>query len=833
VLKGKSVSGVICGRRKAVAMLPDAPARRSVPETRERARTEERGRERERELAEAQEAVRARLVREPLVRYWLLESHPRGGAVQSREAAERALAAVAADESFRAHATLSRGWWSELHYSHSRARLVDDAERSRDARGQSSTLAVEHAVQAVGEYVASISPFCVAHDGTLFSWCDAQHALARRESLLLCEDSLHQASHRGSAVNIASAVDSVRAVVSMQSETLAEVMEANRLSNGDIVLAVCHLARTERRCFAFRFAAASDALRGSATNAPRADVLSAWDVSSAVVAESCVRFDSLLPSKVLFAGASSFTSIATASHRWENFTQAAYERGSHVKWNSQLVILTYSAHRRHDFQPGSPRTLFAATGQLVLLDEVVSVGRYLNEVRSTDRGLPGLEQTPRVRDQPKPWTLPKLSATHSNRRGAPLPGISSPDAMIPRSSISFEGLHYHLLNSATPAEDSNDQRSDDNNRRSLKSKHPVMKRQRPASGTSIPSRNHRLSLSHGGALAASVDSGGQVFDSMRPLIGVQNSQSRDRAALPRMASLDDAFDDDTPRLDDALGGNGKIAGSYGAYRPESLSTVQPRPGYLSGATGAGLPSLPYLDSQLAIRTNALASSSFQVTNLAQQLDKAALRSFDLERYDGEKQRLAQLHAAVSAVGKSTDENEATAIGSLSGGDRSSLEAGRVNFGSEQDHHMNCSSSSSSSRSDSGEPSAEKRSRELEAQATSARQPRAKKAFVCSICHNVYPRKTNLQRHVQMVHEKSKPFKCDECDEVFGTVSNLRRHVKGKHLNLKPYPCSQCDSRFVQSSDLKRHVERKHASQPVTTAVVAPVPSSFGAATSCD
>jgi len=86
---------------------------------------------------------------------------------------------------------------------------------------------------------------------------------------------------------------------------------------------------------------------------------------------------------------------------------------------------------------------------------------------------------------------------------------------------------------------------------------------------------------------------------------------------------------------------------------------------------------------------------------------------------------------------------------------------------------------------------------------------AKKEFECILCHKMYPRKTNLMRHIQMVHEKTKPFKCEQCGDAFGTESNLRRHIRGKHLQMRPYSCARCEQKFVQSSDLKRHTDRRH------------------------
>jgi len=53
-------------------------------------------------------------------------------------------------------------------------------------------------------------------------------------------------------------------------------------------------------------------------------------------------------------------------------------------------------------------------------------------------------------------------------------------------------------------------------------------------------------------------------------------------------------------------------------------------------------------------------------------------------------------------------------------------------------------------------------------------------FDCPHCEAVFTAKSNMNRHVRMVHEKLKPFRCELCSVSFVQGSGLRRHKKRFH-----------------------------------------------------
>ena len=48
--------------------------------------------------------------------------------------------------------------------------------------------------------------------------------------------------------------------------------------------------------------------------------------------------------------------------------------------------------------------------------------------------------------------------------------------------------------------------------------------------------------------------------------------------------------------------------------------------------------------------------------------------------------------------------------------------------------------------------------------------------VCLICGLKYGLKTDLDRHIELVHEQKKKFKCEKCHTYFGHSGHLNRHI---------------------------------------------------------
>ena len=80
---------------------------------------------------------------------------------------------------------------------------------------------------------------------------------------------------------------------------------------------------------------------------------------------------------------------------------------------------------------------------------------------------------------------------------------------------------------------------------------------------------------------------------------------------------------------------------------------------------------------------------------------------------------------------------------------------------------------------------------------------------CSICDKIFSNLSQLNSHIEAVHEGLKPFACTLCDSKFSYRNKLQRHVVTVHEGKKPYLCSTCGTGFRDQNDLNRHIERIH------------------------
>jgi hypothetical protein len=83
----------------------------------------------------------------------------------------------------------------------------------------------------------------------------------------------------------------------------------------------------------------------------------------------------------------------------------------------------------------------------------------------------------------------------------------------------------------------------------------------------------------------------------------------------------------------------------------------------------------------------------------------------------------------------------------------------------------------------------------------------RKLTKCSICDATFKFKHNLKRHIDTVHEEKKPFKCNLCE--FNGVTNKGLHSHETTVHLKPFECESCGVRFGREIYLKRHVVVVH------------------------
>ena len=52
---------------------------------------------------------------------------------------------------------------------------------------------------------------------------------------------------------------------------------------------------------------------------------------------------------------------------------------------------------------------------------------------------------------------------------------------------------------------------------------------------------------------------------------------------------------------------------------------------------------------------------------------------------------------------------------------------------------------------------------------------------CHLCPYKTPGKSELKKHIEMVHQKIKRFTCDQCARQFYQNNQLKRHIRGKLL----------------------------------------------------
>ncbi|XP_045455087.1 RE1-silencing transcription factor A-like [Melitaea cinxia] len=96
----------------------------------------------------------------------------------------------------------------------------------------------------------------------------------------------------------------------------------------------------------------------------------------------------------------------------------------------------------------------------------------------------------------------------------------------------------------------------------------------------------------------------------------------------------------------------------------------------------------------------------------------------------------------------------------------------------------------------------------ELEAHQKRHIRVQRPYDCSICGKKFHEKSTLQRHKDVVHNKTPTFCCEYCPERFVSIAKLARHVRS-HAGDRPYPCKFCDKCFTKSHHYTRHLRLKH------------------------
>ena len=81
-------------------------------------------------------------------------------------------------------------------------------------------------------------------------------------------------------------------------------------------------------------------------------------------------------------------------------------------------------------------------------------------------------------------------------------------------------------------------------------------------------------------------------------------------------------------------------------------------------------------------------------------------------------------------------------------------------------------------------------------------------FKCNFCEYRNKRRSNLDYHVNLVHEKVKGYLCDQCTFESSRKNEVVEHKKVRHEGIK-YKCDSCDYTANRSGQVNRHIAVKH------------------------
>ncbi|XP_071439178.1 zinc finger protein 493-like [Hetaerina americana] len=76
-------------------------------------------------------------------------------------------------------------------------------------------------------------------------------------------------------------------------------------------------------------------------------------------------------------------------------------------------------------------------------------------------------------------------------------------------------------------------------------------------------------------------------------------------------------------------------------------------------------------------------------------------------------------------------------------------------------------------------------------------------FICDVCVEVFKSKSELGRHIALLHAVKKKYQCQRCWKCFQCLSELRNH-RLTHTGERIYKCELCWKSFTRYSNLKSH-----------------------------
>lgn len=90
----------------------------------------------------------------------------------------------------------------------------------------------------------------------------------------------------------------------------------------------------------------------------------------------------------------------------------------------------------------------------------------------------------------------------------------------------------------------------------------------------------------------------------------------------------------------------------------------------------------------------------------------------------------------------------------------------------------------------------------------------RRSFQCRYCGKVFHDRRCILQH-EKSHSDSHANSCQQCDKTFNSKSNLERHVKVMHLKEGKLMCKLCPFSSYYSNTLKDHIERVHKGKKKT------------------
>ncbi|TGO34145.1 hypothetical protein BHYA_0210g00020 [Botrytis hyacinthi] len=101
-------------------------------------------------------------------------------------------------------------------------------------------------------------------------------------------------------------------------------------------------------------------------------------------------------------------------------------------------------------------------------------------------------------------------------------------------------------------------------------------------------------------------------------------------------------------------------------------------------------------------------------------------------------------------------------------------------------------------------------------------------FTCSICHQEFAVKKNLERHMRGIHKiAGEPFGCSICTKKYALRDYLHRHLTSFHTNgLK---CNACGLSYPDDNVLNTHMRSVHGAQVVEDKKIKESPTALNSA----